>query len=102
MEGIALTHALGGKRRWDVAIHPRLYGGPQAVALADSDCEDERHGCGVDPFRNKRIEEHDNRVALVVPVIVRESEERDIDEAIETGDEVEYSRDEEENCGLPI
>lgn len=100
MEGIALTHALGAKRRWGLAIHPRLYGGPQAVALADSDCKDECHGCGVDPFRNERIEEHDNRVALVRPVIVRKGEERHIDEAIKTGDEVECGGDEEENCGL--
>lgn len=100
MEGIPLTYALGGKRRWDLAVHPRLYGSPQAIALANSDREDERHGRGVDPFRNERIEEHDNRIALVVPVIIREGEESNIDEAIKTGDEVEYGGGEEENCGL--
>lgn len=73
-----------------------------AVALADDDGADERHGGGEEPDVEDRIDEHDRSVGLVavVEVVIRQNKDGDVNQVVQMVDEVQDGRDEEEHCGL--
>lgn len=73
-----------------------------AVALADDDGADERHGGGEQPDVEDRIDEHDRSVGLVavVEVVIRQDKDGDVYEVVQVVDEIQDGRDEEEHCGL--
>lgn len=83
-----------------LCVHSRLQGSPQAVALADENCADERRNSDKDPHVDDGIYEKEGSDGLIaiVAVEVRENKNGDVYEHIKAGDQVEDGGDEEMHC----